>query len=81
MKTDLRVPKLLARGPAAVALLCVSLLALAGPACRHNGAGEDDSAGAGKNVPTLTHVEEFAKLPQEELKRGHPVSLRAVVTY
>src|SRR5205814_827213 len=81
MSTNLRVRKFPARGPMAVALLCVSLLALTGPACRREGAGENSPAEAGKNFPTLTHVEEFAKYPQDELKRGYPVSLRGVITY
>jgi CheY-like chemotaxis protein len=62
-------------------VLCVAALALSWAACRRGASKQSASAGAGQSLPTLTHVEEFGRLSQDELKRGYPVSLRAVITY
>src|ERR1043166_8508360 len=76
-----RVRRPAARASRAAALLCVAALALSWAACRCDASKQSASAGAGASLPTLTHVEEFGRLSQDELKRGYPVSLRAVVTY
>ncbi|HYJ48156.1 MAG TPA: hypothetical protein VEV81_16205, partial [Pyrinomonadaceae bacterium] len=55
------------------ALLCLSLLALAGLACRQ--------AGSGEKLPALIHVEDIAKLSPEQVKQGYPVRLKGSVTY
>ena len=69
------------RAAKAAALLSVALLALSGPACRRRESRESLTADAAQALPTLTRVEEFGKLSQEELKRGYPVRLRGVITY
>ncbi|MDQ5836550.1 MAG: ATP-binding protein, partial [Acidobacteriota bacterium] len=76
-----RVRRLPARAAKVAALFCVALLALSGPACRRRESRESLTADAAQGLPTLTRVEEFGKLPREELKRGYPVRLRGVITY